>query len=273
MQKIEFTKMHGLGNDFVIIDRRSNKIEINDNLIQKLSDRRTGAGCDQLITINNPESSNVDVSIDIFNPAGDKAEACGNGTRCVAKILFDENSEKETLKILSDAGTLIAKKAGDEISVNMGRMTTDWKKIPLSEKMDPLNIPIKVEGFDRGVAVNIGNPHVVFFGKSIENINLNQVGPKIEKHNFFPNKTNVEFIEILNSNTIKMKVWERGAGVTLACGSGACAAVYAGWKKKLIESSAEVQLERGSLHINIINEEAIMTGPAEISYNGNIQIK
>ena len=273
MQKIEFTKMHGLGNDFVIIDRRSNKIEINDNLIQKLSDRRTGAGCDQLITINNPSSGNADVSIDIFNPAGDKAEACGNGTRCVAKILFDENNKKETLKILSDAGTLIAKKAGDEISVNMGRMTTDWKKIPLSEEMDPLNIPITVEGFDRGVAVNIGNPHVVFFGKSIENINLNQVGPKIEKHNFFPNKTNVEFIEILNSNTIKMKVWERGAGVTLACGSGACATVYAGWKKKLIESSAEVQLEKGSLYINIVNEEAIMTGPAEISYNGNIQIK
>lgn len=272
MQKIEFTKMHGLGNDFVIIDRRSNKIEINDNLIQKLSDRRTGAGCDQLITINNPESDDADVSIDIFNPAGDKAEACGNGTRCVAKILFNENNEKETLKILSDAGTLIAKKAGDEISVNMGKITTDWEKIPLSDEMDPLNIPIQVEGFDKGVAVNIGNPHVVFFGKSIENINLNQVGPKIEKHNFFPNKTNVEFIEILNSNTIKMRVWERGVGVTLACGSGACAAVYAGWKKNLIESRAEVQLEKGSLHINIIDEEAIMTGPAEISYNGNIQI-
>ena len=272
MQKIEFTKMHGLGNDFVIIDRRSNKIEINDNLIQKLSDRRTGAGCDQLITINNPSSGNADVSIDIFNPAGDKAEACGNGTRCVAKILFNENNKKETLKILSDAGTLIAKKAGDEISVNMGKMTTDWKEIPLSEEMDSLNVPIEVKGFDKGVAVNIGNPHIVFFGKSIENINLNQIGPKIEKHNFFPNKTNVEFIEILNSNTIKMKVWERGAGVTLACGSGACAAVYAGWKKKLIESSAEVQLEKGSLHINIIDEEAIMTGPAEISYNGSIQI-
>jgi diaminopimelate epimerase len=154
----------------------------------------------------------------------------------------------------------------------MGKMTTDWKKIPLSEEMDPLNIPIEVEGFDKGVAVNIGNPHIVFFGKSIENINLNQIGPKIEKHNFFPNKTNVEFIEILNSNKIKMKVWERGAGVTLACGSGACAAVYAGWKKKLLESSAEVQLEKGSLYINIIDEEAIMTGPAEISYNGNIQI-
>ena len=272
MQNIEFTKMHGLGNDFVIIDKRSEKIEINDNLIQKLSDRRTGAGCDQLITINNPRDDNADVSIDIFNPAGDKAEACGNGTRCVAKILFNENNEKETLKILSDAGTLIAKKVGDEISVNMGKITTDWEKIPLSEEMDPLNLPIQVKGFDKGVAVNIGNPHVVFFGKSIENINLNQIGPKIEKHNFFPKRTNVEFIEIINSNKIKMKVWERGAGATLACGSGACAAVYAGWKKKLLENNAIVQLEKGSLHIKIIDEEAIMTGPAEICYNGNIQI-
>jgi len=272
MQKIEFTKMHGLGNDFVIIDRRSKDIEINDNLIQKLSDRRTGAGCDQLITINNTDAKNVDISIDIFNPSGDKAEACGNGTRCVAKILFDENDEKQNLKILSDAGTLIAKKVGDDISVNMGKMTTLWKKIPLSEEMDPLNIPIQVEGFDKGVAVNIGNPHVVFFGKSIEDINLNEVGPKIENHKFFPNKTNVEFIEIINSNKIKMKVWERGAGITLACGSGACAAVYAGWKKNLIEKNTEVQLEKGSLHINLVDEEAIMTGPAEISYKGYIRI-
>jgi len=272
MQKIEFTKMHGLGNDFVIIDRRSKKIEINDNLIRKLSDRRTGAGCDQLITINNTDNKNANIRIDIFNPAGDKAEACGNGTRCVAKILFDENDEKKTLKILSDAGTLIAKKVGVNISVNMGKITTFWKKIPLSEDMDPLNIPIRVEGFDNGVGVNIGNPHIVFFGKSIENIDLNQIGPKIETHKFFPKKTNVEFIEIINSKKIKMKVWERGAGITLACGSGACAAVYAGWKKNLVEQNTEVQLEKGSLHISIVDEEAIMTGPAEISYNGYIQI-
>ena len=264
--------MHGLGNDFVIIDRRSKMIEINDNLIQKLSNRRTGAGCDQLITINDTKNNNFDVSIDIFNPAGDKAEACGNGTRCVAKILFDENDEKETLKILSDAGTLIAKKAGNEISVNMGKVTTEWNKIPLSKQMDTLSIPIQIDGFDNGVAVNIGNPHIVFYGETIENMNLNKIGPKIEKHHFFPNKTNVEFIEVVNSNTIKMKVWERGAGITLACGSGACAAVYAGWKKKLIEKNSEVQLEKGSLHISIVDDEAIMTGPAEISYNGYIQI-
>jgi len=272
MQKIKFVKMHGLGNDFVIIDRRSENIEINDNLIKKLSDRRTGAGCDQVITINKTSDTNADVSIDIFNPSGDKAEACGNGTRCVAKILFDEFSEKQNLRILSEAGILIAKNNGSSISVNMGKVTTNWKEIPLSKEMDSLNIPIQIEGFDTGVGVNIGNPHVVFFGRSIENINLDQVGPEIESHKFFPNKTNIEFIEIINSNKIKMKVWERGVGVTPACGSGACAAVYAGWKKNLIENNAEVKLEKGSLHINIVNDEAIMSGPTEISYNGYIQI-
>ena len=167
---------------------------------------------------------------------------------------------------------MIAKKAGDDISVNMGKITTDWKKIPLSKEMDSLNIPIHVEGFDKGVAVNIGNPHIVFYGKSIEDVDLNAIGPMVEKHHFFPNKTNVEFIEVVNSNTIKMKVWERGAGVTLACGSGACAAVYAGWKKKLIEKNSAVQVEKGSLTINIVDDEAIMIGPAEISYNGYIEI-
>ena len=231
MQKIKFIKMHGLGNDFVIIDKRSNNIEITENLIKKLSNRRTGVGCDQLITINNTTNKDADIRIDIFNPSGDQAEACGNGTRCVAKMLFNENNEKETLMIQSDAGILIAKKVGADISVNMGKLTTSWNKIPLSEEMDTLNIPIKVDGFEKGVSVNIGNPHIVFFGKSIENIDLNSIGSKIENHKFFPNKTNVEFVEIINSNKIKMKVWERGVGITLACGSGACAAVYAGLKK------------------------------------------
>ena len=272
MQKIEFTKMHGLGNDFVIIDKRSNTVEINDNLIKKLSDRRTGAGCDQLITINEPKNNNADISIDIFNPAGDKAEACGNGTRCVAKILFDENNDKASLKILSDAGTLIAKKVGDQISVNMGIITTDWEKIPLSKETNTLNVPIHVEGFDAGVAVNIGNPHVVFFGKDINNINLEKIGPEIENNKLFPNKTNVELVEVINKKQIKMKVWERGAGITLACGSGACASVYAGQLKNLLENNVEVILEYGSLFINITDGKAIMKGPAEISFYGNINI-
>ena len=272
MQKIEFIKMHGLGNDFVIIDKRSNNFEINDNLIQKLADRKTGAGCDQVITIGQSKDKNSDVTIDIFNPSGDRAEACGNGTRCVAKLLFDENSNIDSLKISSDAGILVAEKKGANISINMGKISNNWKDIPLNEEIDTLNIPIEVEGFSKGVGVNVGNPHVVFFGKNIDKINLHQIGPTIENHKFFPNKTNVEFIEIVDFKKIKMKVWERGAGMTLACGSGACAAVYAGWKKKLIDNQAEVLLEKGSLHINIFNEEAIMTGPAEVSYHGYVEI-
>ena len=272
MQKIEFIKMHGLGNDFVIIDKRSTNINITENLIQKLSDRKTGAGCDQLITINQSNNNNADVAIEIFNPSGDRAEACGNGTRCVAKLLLNENQNLKSLNILSDAGILIAKQNKKNITINMGKISTDWKTIPLSEEIDTLNIPIKVDGFSKGVSVNVGNPHIVFFGRSIKDLDISNLGPKIENHKFFPNKTNVEFIEIVNPEKIKMKVWERGAGITLACGSGACAAVYAGWKKKLIKNNVEVQLEKGSLHISIINNEAIMTGPAEISYNGYIEI-
>jgi len=270
MKNIEFIKMHGLGNDFVIIDQRINKIPISKEIINKLSDRKSGAGCDQLITINDNSSKDHDVYIQIYNPGGDKAEACGNGTRCVAKLLFDETNNKE-LKIKSDAGILIAKKVDNtNISVNLGKISNHWQDIPLTEEIDTLNMPISIEGFSSGVAVNIGNPHIVFFGSNINNVDLSSIGPKIENNKFFPNKTNVEIIEILNENKIKMRVWERGVGITLACGSGACAAVYAGNLKKLLKDKVEVELERGSLFINIKNNKAIMTGPAEISFRGKI---
>jgi len=272
MQKIDFVKMHGLGNDFVIIDKRLNNFPITEDIIKRLSDRRTGAGCDQLITINHPINKSADAEIEIFNPGGDRAEACGNGTRCVAKILFDEDSNKEILKIQSDAGLLESKKVDNNISVNMGLIQNTWDKIPLSKKVDTMNIPIPIDGYSNGVAVNVGNPHVVFFGKLIQDTDLKSIGPKIENHKLFPKKTNVEIVEVINPKLIQMRVWERGVGITLACGSGACAAVYAAWKKGLIENEAEVKLEKGSLHINIDNNEAIMTGPAEISYQGSLEI-
>ncbi len=271
MQKIDFIKMHGLGNDFVIIDNRKKFISVTPEIISKLSDRRSGAGCDQLITINETKGKE-DAQIAIYNPNGDKAEACGNGTRCVAKLLFEENNKK-SINILSDAGILNASyKDKNNISVNMGKLHTKWNKIPLSKEIDTMNVPIKIDGFSLGVAVNIGNPHIVFFGDKINEIKLNNIGPKIENHEFFPNKTNVEFIKILNENKIQMRVWERGAGITQACGSGACAATYAGMKKKLLSNKVEVVLERGSVHILILNDEAILTGPAEISFRGSIFI-
>ena len=263
--------MHGLGNDFVIIDKRLNSINITKDLINKLSNRKSGAGCDQLITINLNKEPNIDVEIEIFNPSGDRAEACGNGTRCVAKLLFEE-SKKNQVNILSDAGLLKAKKIDNNISVNLGKLSTDWNVIPMSKKVDTLNVPIKIDGFQNGVAVNIGNPHIVFFGNNIDKVDLSNIGPDIEKNNLFPNKTNVEIIEVINRKKIKMRVWERNTGITLACGSGACAAVYAGIIKGYLDNDVEVLLDMGSLFINLDKDEAIMTGPAEISFYGNIEI-
>ena len=264
--------MHGLGNDFVIIDNRLKNIDITKNLINKLSDRKSGAGCDQLITINPSYNNNIEASIEIFNSDGDRAEACGNGTRCVAKLLFDESKKKE-IDILSDAGILNARKVDEfNISVNLGKLSTDWKKIPLSKDIDTLNIPINIKGFSKGIAVNIGNPHIVFFGNNIDKVDLSNIGPIIENNNLFPNKTNVEIIEIINKNKIKMRVWERGVGITMACGSGACASVYAGLLKNLLDNNVEVELNLGSLFISIENNEATMTGPAEISFLGSIEV-
>ena len=272
MQKINFIKMHGLGNDFVIIDKRLENINVSKSLINKLSDRKSGAGCDQLITISSSTSPDIEANIEIFNPSGDRAEACGNGTRCVAKLLFDETKKKE-VNILSDAGILKAtKKDNFNISVNLGKLSTNWKKIPLSKNIDTLNIPIIIDNFSNGVAVNIGNPHIIFFGNNLDKVDLASIGPTIENNKLFPNKTNVEIVEVINNKKIKMRVWERGAGLTLACGSGACASVYAGQLKNLLDNNVEVQLERGSLFINIVKNEAIMTGPAEISFHGSIEI-
>ena len=272
MQKIEFIKMHGLGNDFVIIDRRKNNVKINKDIIHKLSDRRTGAGCDQIITIDKNISSDYDARIQIFNPNGDNAEACGNGTRCVAKLLFDEKNITN-LKLQSLAGILNAQKINDDIiSVNLGRISHHWKDIPLAREVDTLNMPIELENFTSGVAINVGNPHIVFFGKKINLFDLNRFGPKIENHELFPEKTNVEIVEVVNRKVIIMKVWERGAGITLACGSGACAAVYASILKGVTDNDVEVKLAKGSLQVKIKNNEAIMMGPAEESFRGYIEI-
>ena len=272
MEKINFIKMHGLGNDFVIIDNRQGNLTINNTLINKLSDRKSGAGCDQLITINASKEIDIHAKIEIFNPNGDRAEACGNGTRCVAKLLFEE-SDRDELQIQSDAGILYAKKIDSKnISVNLGKLSTNWKDIPLAREIDTLNIPININGFGNGVAVNIGNPHVVFFGQNIDEVDLKSIGLEIEHHELFPEKTNVEIVEIINKYTIKMRVWERGAGLTLACGSGACASVFAGQIKNLLDNNVEVQLERGSLFINIENNEATMKGPAEISFHGTLEV-
>ena len=158
------------------------------------------------------------------------------------------------------------------ISVNLGKLSYNWKNIPLAKEVDTLNMPIKIENFSSGVAINIGNPHIVFFGTNIELFDLENFGPKIENHKLFPKKTNVEIVEILNNKLLKMRVWERGVGITLACGSGACAAVYASMLKNYTHNDVEVEIDKGSLQVKIINDEAILIGPAEESFRGYIEI-
>ena len=158
------------------------------------------------------------------------------------------------------------------ISINLGRLSHHWEDIPLTREVDTLNVPIQLENFTSGVAVNVGNPHIVFFGKNINLFDLNSFGPKIENHELFPDKTNVEIVEIVNRKVLKMRVWERGAGITLACGSGACAAVYASTLKDMTDNDVEVKLVKGSLRVKIQNNEAIMMGPAEESLRGYIEI-
>ena len=272
MKNLEFIKMHGLGNDFVIIDRRKLKLTINKNFIKKISDRKTGAGCDQIITIENSNKSNIDAKILIYNASGDSAEACGNGARCVAKILSNE-FRKNNIIIESNNKKLSAEINKKNVSINMGKINMLWNKIPLSKKLDTKNIPINVINFSRGFAINIGNPHVVFFGDNLDKFDIKKIGSKIENHNFFPNKTNVEFVKIINRKKIKMRVWERGVGETLACGSGACASVFAAYTKNLVDKNCEVVVKKGSLFIKINkNNELILTGPVEISYIGKIEI-
>ena len=271
MKTLNFIKMHGLGNDFIIIDKRKINININKKIIRKISNRKTGIGCDQVIIINKSLRKKSAARIKIFNSNGSEAESCGNGIRCVSKLLF-KNKKRNKIILDSIVGELKAiLNKNKSISVNMGIIKENWKNIPMSKKINNRNIPINIKNFSKGFAVNIGNPHIVFFGKEINNLDISVIGPKIENHNLFPNKINVEFVEIVNRKKIKMRVWERAVGETLACGSGACAAVYAGLKKEMIGKKCEVILKKGSLFIDITkNNEIIMTGPAEISYHGKI---
>ena len=267
-------KMDGLGNDFIIIDNRDKDINLTQDQIIKICDRNF-IGCDQLIFINKSETS--DGSLKFFNSDGGISGACGNGTRCAAELIAKENNKKQ-IYLSTISGNLKSDIMGNNIvTTEIGPAKTKWDQIPLSKELNTKNLNMKIIDIKKnelrgGTAINVGNPHIVFFGDSIGETNLDEIGPSIENHKFFPMKTNVELVEIVNSTSLKMRVWERGVGTTLACGSGACASVYAAWKKNLTDNKVEVILETGSLFINIDKNKAIMTGPTEISYYGNLEI-
>ena len=252
-------KMDGLGNDFVIFDNRKKITQLNKNEIIKIADRNF-IGCDQLIFIN--KSNDYDAELDFYNSDGGNSSACGNGTRCIAYFISKEKNKKE-ITFKTQSGVLKSKILGNNVvETNIGTPKFGWKEIPLNKEIDNTNLEITI--FDQdgisltgGYALNVGNPHLIFFVNKAENYDLPKIGPNLEKHLMFPEKCNVTLAEIKNKKLIKVKVWERGVGITKACGTAACATAVAAHKKKMTENIVDIQFELGVITISIDKNNSI----------------
>ena len=257
-------KMNGLGNDFVILDNRDNSINLSKDQIIKISDRKF-IGCDQLIIIN--QSKEYDSELIFYNSDGSMSSACGNGTRCVAYFLSKEK-EKNNILLKTGSGILNSKITNREnVETEMGKAKFYWKEIPLTKELDTKNLNIKIlDKLNReligGIAINIGNPHLIFFLENIDSYDLAKIGPKLEKHEYFPERCNVTFAKIINKKTIQVKVWERGAGLTKACGTAACATAVAAQKMSLSDRHVNIKFSQGYLSVFIDKNNLIrMNGP------------
>ena len=269
-----FVKMHGLGNDFVVLDARDGKLNLSLAQARSISDRRTGVGCDQLIVLE--PSDQADVFMRIRNPDGGEAEACGNATRCVASQLMKETGTDHVV-IETVAGLLEASDAGNGLySVDMGPANLNWDQIPLAREMDTLHVDVQV-GPDSApvladpVAVNMGNPHAIFFVDDVNAVDLPTVGPILEHHPMFPERANISIAQVISNGAIRMRVWERTAGITRACGSAACAVLVAAARRGLTGRGAEVMLDGGTLKIAWREDgHVMMTGPVATSFAGDL---
>ena len=271
MTAIPFTKMHGLGNDFVVLDARRGPLRIGARQARAIADRHTGIGCDQVIVIEPPANGLADVFMRIRNADGGEVAACGNGTRCVAAMIMKEKNSTHAV-IETAAGVLDAQaKADGLIAVDMGLAATDWRDIPLAGPADTLHLDIAAGPLSDPVAVNMGNPHAVFFVDDAEAVPLDSLGPQIERHEMFPRATNVEVAQVLSGSEIRLRVWERGVGITLACGSGACAALVAASRRGLTGRAADVVVDGGRLGIEWLADGHVrLTGPVAVSFTGTL---
>ena len=262
---IDFIKMHGTLNDFVIIDCRK-KIYNNINY-KEIADRKTGIGCDQVIVMT--ESKKADCFMHIYNADGSKVEMCGNAARCVAYLLSNEKQNNNVKIELSDRILLCSKTSHNTVQVNMGKPKFHWQDIPIAQECDTLHLPIELEMLRDPVGVNVGNPHAIFFVDSIKEIPLNNLGPILENHPLFPKKANISIAEVISRNKIKLRVWERGTGETASCGSGACAALTAAVRRQYTENTATVFLQGGDLTISYQDDNTIlMEGMVSYRFSG-----
>jgi len=269
-----FLKMHGLGNDFAVFDARKQALALGAEAARAIADRRRGIGCDQLIVIERA-ANGADAFMRVLNADGSEAQSCGNAARCVARLLMTEKRAGE-VRLDTKGGLVVCNDAGGGlVTVDMGAPKFGWRDIPLARETDD-EITLELPGTAvTGMAVSVGNPHFVVSVPDAEAVALTSIGPKIENHPLFPERTNVEFISPLGPDRIRMRVFERGAGVTEACGSGACAAAVVAFRKGATGRKLEVVLDGGTLAIELreSDEHMLMTGPASLSFRGDIDLK
>ncbi len=259
---LPFMKMHGLGNDFVVIDRRGSELHVSPTLVRGLADRHCGVGFDQLAVIET--DPDADLRLTFWNADGSPSAACGNATRCIARREMDLTG-KARLTIRTDRGLLSAEEAGGGLtSVNMGQPVTDWQGIPLARDVNTLQLPIA----GLPVATGMGNPHCTFFVDDAEAVDLARVGPLHEVHPLFPERTNVEIVEVRSRSEIRLRIWERGTGITLASGSCSCAAVVAAARRGLTDRKVTVEVDGGTLVIDWREDGVWMTGPTMHVFDG-----
>ncbi|HEY8002797.1 MAG TPA: diaminopimelate epimerase [Phenylobacterium sp.] len=268
-----FLKMNGLGNDFVVVETRSAPFAPTADEVRAIADRKSGIGCDQLIAVEPAEDA--DARVRFWNSDGEEIAACGNGTRCVGWLLMQSSGQDQAV-IETKAGRLVATRAGERlVSVDMGRPGLGWRDIPLAREQDTRSLDVALYE-DETLAtspacVSMGNPHVVFFTPDIDAAPIMTAGPMVEHHPLFPEQVNVGFAQILGRDRIRLRVWERGAGLTKACGTGACAALVAAARRGLADRTATVVLDGGELLVEWRDDDhVIMTGPAAVDFAGEL---
>jgi diaminopimelate epimerase len=268
---LPFTKMHGLGNDFVVIDARDRAVALTPAAVARIADRHTGIGFDQMVLLEPPRALEAQVFVRFLNADGSEAGACGNGSRCAVAYVLDRTGG-DALALETISGILPARRGDDGlITVDMGVPRLSWQEIPLARAVDTENVQIGIEELDVATCASMGNPHATFFVADLEAIDLVRLGPIVEHHPLFPERVNVGVAQVIGPDRLRLRVWERGSGLTLACGSGACAALVAAARRGLTGRSAELVLDRGSLTISWRDDgHILMTGPSAISFSGGI---
>lgn len=271
MRPTDFIKMHGAGNDFVVLDLRHGGAAPTAREAIAIADRHRGIGCDQIILIGHAPTGVADLGLVFLNSDGSASGACGNGTRCVADYLMKERGA-DHLALETAAGILDCARGRDgRVTVDMGLARTEWRDIPLSEARDTLHLGIGEGPVKDPVGVSMGNPHAVFFVPDVAKVPIEAIGPKLEHNKLFAERANIGFAEVRAPDRIRLRVWERGAGLTLACGSGACAALVAAVRRGLAQRKATLELDGGTLEVEWLeNGHVLMTGPTAISFRGTI---